>query len=230
MKTDLGGMSAQAHPAHNSHSSVVALVTSHLFDRDQIGGSVRVLRGSRGHSACCRLPRSMPVDPALTALWAPRQKPGLHGPALPDMDFRNRASSNFSSNIVSESSSMGFVEGLVMLESEAAGDDFFLDLGGAAEDRLDTAEPPELTLWRRPSGLVLPPIKAGSIWSARAVAFAWCDRGGNHTAWGRLATSKLPEPRRSPDDHTEPVAADIPPPGADVDTGELIAAICHRFS
>ena len=32
-------MSAQAHPAHNSHSSVVALVTSHLFDRDQIGGS-----------------------------------------------------------------------------------------------------------------------------------------------------------------------------------------------
>jgi hypothetical protein len=32
------------------------------------GGSARVLRGSRGHSACCRPPTSMPVDPALTAL------------------------------------------------------------------------------------------------------------------------------------------------------------------
>ena len=223
-------MSAQAHPAHNSHSSVVALVTSHLFDRDQIGGSVRVLRGSRGHSACCRPLIPMPVDPSSTALWPQDRSSGLHGPALPDMDFRGRANSNFSSNTVSESGSTDFVEDLVRLQAEAAGDDFFLDLGGAAEDRLDTAEPPELTLWRRPSGLVLPPIKAGSIWSARAVAFAWCDRGGNHTAWGRLATSKLPEPGRGPDDHTEPVAADIPPPGADVDTGELIAAICHRFS
>jgi hypothetical protein len=53
------------------------------------------------------------------------------------MDFRNRASSNFSSNIVSESGSTGFVEDLVRLQAEAAGDDFFLDLGGAAEDRLD---------------------------------------------------------------------------------------------
>jgi hypothetical protein len=32
---------------------------------------------------------------------------------------------------------MGFVEGLVRLQSKAAGDDFFLDLGGAAEDRHD---------------------------------------------------------------------------------------------
>ena len=104
---------------------------------EHIGGSVRVLPGSRGHSACCRLPRSMPVDPALTALWAPRQKPGLHGPALPDMDFRNRASSNFSTNIVSESDSTAFVECLVRLQAKAASDDLFLDLGGAAEDRRD---------------------------------------------------------------------------------------------
>jgi DNA-binding transcriptional MocR family regulator len=27
-------------------------------------------------------------------------------------------------------------------------------------------------------GLVLPPVKAGSIWSARAAAFARCDLGG----------------------------------------------------
>ena len=50
------------------------------------------------------------------------------------MNFDNRASSNFSSNIVSESGSTNFVEDLVRLQAEAAGDDFFLDLGGAAED------------------------------------------------------------------------------------------------
>jgi hypothetical protein len=32
------------------------------------GGSARVLRDFRGHSACCRPPTPMPVDPALTAL------------------------------------------------------------------------------------------------------------------------------------------------------------------
>ena len=58
-------------------------------------------------------------------------------PALPDMDFRNSANSNFSSNIVSEFGSTNFVECLVRLQTEAAGDDFFLDLGGAAEDRLN---------------------------------------------------------------------------------------------
>jgi hypothetical protein len=53
---------------------------------------------------------------------------------VPDSDFRNRVSSNFSSNIVSESGSTDFVEGLVKLQTEVAGDDFLLDLGGAAED------------------------------------------------------------------------------------------------
>jgi hypothetical protein len=58
------------------------------------------------------------------------------------MEFRNRASSNFSPNIVSESGSTNFVEDLVRVEAEAeaAGDDFPLDLGGAAEDRNDLAE------------------------------------------------------------------------------------------
>jgi hypothetical protein len=44
----------------------------------------------------------------------------MHGPALPDMDFRDRASSNFSSNIVSESGSTNFVEDLVRLQAEVA--------------------------------------------------------------------------------------------------------------
>ena len=61
------------------------------------------------------------------------------------MDFRSRASSNSSPNIVSEIGSTDFKEALVGLQTEAAGDDFFLDLGGAAEDRLAVAEPPELT-------------------------------------------------------------------------------------
>jgi hypothetical protein len=82
------------------------------------------------------------------------------------MDFCNSASSNFSSNIVSESGSTIFVAGLVRLEAEAADDDFFLDLGGAAEDRLDAAEPPELTIVAERSGLVFPLVKVGSIWSA----------------------------------------------------------------
>ena len=71
---------------------------------------------------------------------------------------------------------------------------------------------------------MLPPVKAGSIWSARAAAFARCDLGGDHAPWDRLAASQLPEPRRRPDDHAEPAAADIPAVDADVDSGELIAA------
>lgn len=34
-----------------------------------------VLRASRGHSACCRPPTSMPVDPVLTALWPEAEAP-----------------------------------------------------------------------------------------------------------------------------------------------------------
>jgi hypothetical protein len=40
-------------------------------------------------------PAPMPGDLALTALWPQERTPGLHGAALRDMDFRNRASSNF---------------------------------------------------------------------------------------------------------------------------------------
>ena len=74
------------------------------------------------------------------------------------------------------------------------------------------------------SGLVLPPVKAGSIWSAPAAAFARCDLGGNHPPGDRLAAWQLPAPRRGPDDDAEPAAADIPAIDADVDSGELIAA------
>ena len=58
------------------------------------------------------------------------------------MDFRTRASSNFFSDIVSGTGSTGFVEGLVRLQAEAAGDDLLLDLGGAAET-------PQNSRWRQ---------------------------------------------------------------------------------
>ena len=71
---------------------------------------------------------------------------------------------------------------------------------------------------------MLPPVTAGSIWSARAAAFARCELGGDHVPWDRLAAPQLPGPRRGPDDHPEPAAADIPAVDTDVDSGELITA------
>ena len=112
----------------------------------------------------------MPVDPALTALWAQDRNSGLHGPALPDMDCRNRASSNFSSNIVSESGSTNFVEDLVGLQAEAAADDLLHDLGGAAEDGLDATERGLTWCFRRssraPSDQRRPWCSRGAIWAA----------------------------------------------------------------
>ncbi len=102
-----------------------------------------------------------PVNPALPLSGRKPEASGLHSPALSGMDFRKRASSNFFSNIMSETGSTDFVEGLVRLQAETAGDDLFHDLGGAAEDRLDAAEPPEPQSRREDSGLVLPPVKAG---------------------------------------------------------------------
>jgi hypothetical protein len=91
-------------------------------------------------------------------------------------------------------------------------------------DRLGAAEPPELTIVAESSGLVCPPVKAGSIWSGRAAAFARCDLDGDHLPWDRLAASQLPGPRRGPDGHAEPATADVPAVDPDVDSGELIAA------
>ncbi len=66
---------------------------------------------------------------------------GRQGPPLPDTDLPQNADSNFSSNVPLEPSGTGYVEDLVRLQAEAAADDFLLDLGGAAEDRLDATEP-----------------------------------------------------------------------------------------
>jgi hypothetical protein len=148
---------------------------------------------------------------------------GHKGPPLPDTDLPQAADSNFPSNIPLEPSGTGYVENLVRLQAEVATDDFLHDLDGAAEDRLDAAEPPKLTLVSESSGLVLSSVKAGSVWSARAAAFAWCDLGCDHAPWDRLASWQLPSPRRGPDNDAEPATANIPAVDADVDSGELIA-------
>ena len=59
----------------------------------------------------------MPADPALAGLLPQDGSFGLHGPAQADIDFHNRASPKFSSNIVSESGTTDFVEDLVRLQA-----------------------------------------------------------------------------------------------------------------
>ena len=55
-----------------------------------------------------------------------------------------------------------------------------------------TAEPAALTIVAESSGLVCLPVRAGSIGSARAAAFARCDLGGEHPPGDRLAAPQLP--------------------------------------
>ena len=85
------------------------------------------------------------------------------------------------------------------------------------------------------SGLACPPVTAGSIGSARAAAFAWCDLGGDDPPGDCLGTWQwqLSGPWCGPDDHAEPAAADIPAVDTDLDPGELVAAqlpqiVLHR--
>ncbi len=149
---------------------------------------------------------------------------GRQGPPLPDTDLPQAAGPYFSSDIPLEPSGTGYAENLVRLQAEAAADDFLLDLGGAAEDRLDAAEPPEPTIALEQRTSAPAGQGPGSVWSARAAALAWCDLGGDHAPGDRLAASQLPGPGRGRDDDAEPAAADIPAIDADVDAGELIAA------
>ena len=61
-----------------------------------------------------------------------------HASALSGTDVELAARSNILPNIVLEIRSTDFVDCLVKLQAEAVGDDLFLDLGGAAEDRAET--------------------------------------------------------------------------------------------
>ncbi len=78
---------------------------------------------------------------------------GRQDPLLPDTDLAQAAGSNFLSNSALEPGSTDNVESLVRLQAEAAGDDFLLDLGGAAKDGQNFEIPsvtPSLLRPRRP--------------------------------------------------------------------------------
>jgi hypothetical protein len=60
-------------------------------------------------------------------------KSGLQDPPLPDKDSPEAIRSNILPNIMLGTDSTDVVEDLVRLQAEAAGDDFLLDLGRAAE-------------------------------------------------------------------------------------------------
>ena len=163
---------------------------------------MRVLPVSRRHSACCRLPTSMSVDPALSALWPQDKGSGLHGPSQPDMDFRPRVSSNFLSNIMLETGTTDFVEDLVRLQAEAAGDDFLLDLGGPAEDRLDAGAGSDVI---RPSSHRRPPPGCGRAGSSvpRPVSVT----AASPRAWFPASGRPTP-PRRAAAGGASPAARD----------------------
>jgi hypothetical protein len=74
------------------------------------------------------------------------------------------------------------------------------------------------------------PVRAGSIGSARAAAFARGELAGEHPSGDRLAAPQFPGPWRGPDDHTEPAAADIPAVDTDVDPVSSARHSCHRSS
>jgi hypothetical protein len=105
-----------------------------------------------------------------------------------------------------------------------AADDFLLDFGAVVGDQMDMAEPTELTIVAEKQRIGALLVQAGSIGSTRVAAFARGKLGGNHTPRDRLARPQFPRPRRGPDDHAEPAAADVPAVDIDVDPGELIAA------
>jgi hypothetical protein len=69
----------------------------------------------------------------------------MHVPPQPGTDLPPTADSNIPPNIALGTGCTDFVNDLIRLQIKVASDDFFLDLGGAAEDRLDAAEPPQLT-------------------------------------------------------------------------------------
>ena len=67
----------------------------------------------------------------------------MHVPPQPGTDLPQTADSNIPPNMALGTGCTDFVNDLVRLQAEAAGDDFLLDLGGTAEARLDAAEAPE---------------------------------------------------------------------------------------
>ena len=171
---------------------------------------------------------SRPANPALTALWL--QASRLWAARSCTARHRSRREGGvltFCLTSCEKPGARALVEGPGQAyRSEGAGDDFF---GSRWRRRRTTgrgqarAKPSELRSWRG-QGACVPACQSGCIWSARAAAFAWCDRSGDPAPWDRLAALQLPGPRRGPDDDSEPAATDVPAVDADVESSELFAA------
>ena len=73
--------------AHNARIWATLVLIRLAPASAHIGGSVRVLRGLPWSLSVLLTADPMPVDPASTALWPQDRSSGLHGPALPDVDF-----------------------------------------------------------------------------------------------------------------------------------------------
>jgi hypothetical protein len=114
---------------------------------------------------------------------------------------------------------------VVSAQAEAAADDLLHDLGGAAEDRLDAAEPPGSQSCRRaersgaPAGQGRAPSGQDGPWRSRGAIWAAITR--HRIVWPRR---NVPSRGVAPTTNPEPAAADIPAVDADVDAGQLIGA------
>ena len=87
---------------------------------------------------------------------------------------------------------MGFAAVLVKAPGQAVASDLFHDLGGAAEDRLDTAEPPELTIAPEISGPGAPAGQGRAPSGQCEPRRSRCDLGGDHAPGDRLGAWQLP--------------------------------------
>jgi 2-haloacid dehalogenase len=79
---------------------------------------------------------------------------------------------------MSETGSTDFVECPVRLQAEASGDDFLLDLGGAAEDQLEAAKPDSVAGIRQiKRGFIVGPLSNGTtallVDMAKAAGLPW---------------------------------------------------------
>ena len=144
--------------------------------------------------ACCngQQARCMPEPAGTKRISARLPRIRRHGPARPGTGRPQAAGPDILSSDASGRGARASQRSWSRLQSGPWPVISRHDLGGAADDRLDAARPPELRIAPEISGPVLVPARPGSIWSVRAAAVARCDLGGDHAPGDRLAAWQLP--------------------------------------
>ena len=147
---------------------------------------------AHAHGLAAGSGRAAPGRPGIGMMASAYASMRLYTPPLPGTGSPQMASSNKPANIPSGTGSTAFLERTRSgLEPEAASDDLLHDLGGAAEDRLDPAEPPEPTIAPEISRLLLPPVKAGLPAAQRG------PRRSRGAIWAAITRHGIVSPRRS---------------------------------